>query len=98
MSLAIIDTCTMSVSITKLEGSVYRVRVEQGDSKTEHDVTVTEADVARYAPGVTPEKLLAASFEFLLAREPKESILRRFELPVIARYFSEYPRELKKLL
>jgi len=32
------------------------------------------------------------SFAFLLAREPRESILREFELPVIARYFPEYPK------
>ncbi len=88
----------MSVSITKLEDSLYHVRVEDGGSKTEHDVTITPADIARYAPNATAEKLLAASFEFLLEREPKESILRRFALPVIERYFSEYPREIKKLV
>ena len=38
---------------------------------------------------------LAASFRFLLAREPKESILSRFELPVIERYFPEYPEEIR---
>jgi hypothetical protein len=46
--------------------------------------------VARYAPGATPERLLEASFEFLLEREPKEAILPRFELPIIERYFPEY--------
>jgi len=39
--------------------------------------------------------LLRLSFEFLLDREPKESILRRFELPVIARYFPEYEQAMK---
>ena len=41
-----------------------------------------------------PEALIEASFHFLLAREPKESILGRFDLPVIERYFPEYPREI----
>jgi len=54
-------------------------------------VTVMPSDVERYAPGSTPEELLEASFEFLLSREPKESILSRFELPVIEQYFPEYP-------
>ena len=88
----------MSTSITKLSDSKYRVTVEQDGSKTTHEVTVTAADVERYAPGATPEALLAASFEFLLEREPKESILRRFELPVIERYFPEYAREIAKRL
>jgi len=86
----------MGVSITKLADSKYRVSVDDGGSKTEHDVVVTTADVERYAPGVSAESLLAASFEFLLEREPKESILRRFELPVIERYFPEYAREIRK--
>jgi hypothetical protein len=43
-----------------------------------------------------PEELVRRSFEFLLAREPKESILRRFDLPVIGRYFPEYEAEMTK--
>ena len=31
-------------------------------------------------------------FAFLLEREPKESILRRFDVSVIARYFPEFER------
>lgn len=59
---------------------------------TSHEVTMTPEDIARYAPGSTPERLLQASFEFLLEREPASSILSRFALPVIERYFPEYPR------
>jgi hypothetical protein len=38
------------------------------------------------------------SFEFLLEREPKESILARFDLSVISRYFPEYEDEIKRRL
>ena len=38
------------------------------------------------------EELVRRSFEFLLEREPKESILSRFDLTVISRYFPEYER------
>ena len=86
----------MNVTISKMGDSKYRVSVEDGGSETEHEVTVTAADVARYAPGTTPEKLLGASFEFLLERESNDSILRRFDLPVIERYFPEYAREIGK--
>ena len=65
-----------------------------GRATTTHDVTVTPEDVARYAPGASPERLLEASFEFLLEREPASSILSRFALPVIERYFPDYPREI----
>ena len=82
----------VQISVESSGGSVYRVVVTQGKSKTTHDVTVTPEDVARYAPGATPARLLQASFEFLLEREPASSILTRFALPVIERYFPEYPR------
>jgi len=65
---------------------------------TSHEVTVTPDDIARYAPGSTPERLLQASFEFLLEREPASSIMSRFALPVIERYFPEYPRVISEMV
>ena len=86
------------ISVESSGGSVYRVVVTQGNSKTTHDVTVTPEDIARYAPGSTPGRLLEASFEFLLEREPATSILSRFALPVIERYFPEYPRVIRQMV
>jgi hypothetical protein len=83
------------ISVESTGGAVYRVIVKQGRSETTHDVTLTPEDIARYAPGATAERLLEASFEFLLEREPASSILSRFALPVIERYFPEYPREIR---
>ena len=65
---------------------------------TSHEVTMTPEDIARYAPGSTPERLLQASFEFLLEREPASSIMSRFALPVIERYFPEYPRVISEMV
>ena len=59
----------MQISIEHSSGAVYRVVVTHGRGTTTHEVTVTAEDVARYAPGSTPERLLEASFEFLLERE-----------------------------
>jgi hypothetical protein len=42
----------------------------------------------------TPERCIEAAFRFLLDREPKESILRRFDITVICRYFPEFEHEL----
>ena len=78
-------------------GDRYLVTVKEGASESTHEVTATPEDVARYAgAGASAEKLLRASFEFLLEREPKESILSRFELPVIERYFPEYVRRIRE--
>jgi hypothetical protein len=76
-------------------GSGWRceVRVVDEQSASEHMVTVASADLERLDPVATePTDLVRRSFDFLLEREPKESILRSFELPVIGRYFPEYER------
>jgi hypothetical protein len=41
----------------------------------------------------TPERCIEAAFQFLLDREPHESILRRFDITVISHYFPEFERE-----
>jgi hypothetical protein len=41
---------------------------------------------------------VAASFRFLLDREPRQSILGRFDLAVISRYFPEYEATLPRYL
>lgn len=84
------------VAVRPLEGDAFAVEVREGGSRTEHRVEVTAEHVQRYAPGASPERLLEASFRFLLEREPKESILGSFALPVIERYFPEYPGEIRR--
>ncbi len=60
---------------------------------------MTQADLSRLAPGhYDPEQLVATSFAYLLEREPRESILRRFELPVIERYFPGYEAWIQRQL
>jgi hypothetical protein len=86
-----------SIQIEQLKHGEYRVRVIEGSSETSHVVTLQPADHQRLADGkAQPEELLRRSFEFLLEREPKESILTRFDLPLIARYFPEYEREIRR--
>ena len=64
---------------------------------THHRVRVASADLSRLAPGAAdPEDLVRASFDFLLEREPKESILPAFDLTVIGRYFPDYEREIAR--
>lgn len=65
-------------------------------STTRHEVSVAAADLARLAPGASdPTDLVRRSFVFLLEREPKESILRAFDLTVIGRYFPDWEARIR---
>ncbi len=76
-------------------GWTCNVTVDGPGAATAHVVRVSAADLARLSPGAPdPGDLVRRSFAFLLAREPKESILGRFDLPLIGRYFPEYEREI----
>jgi hypothetical protein len=87
------------IEVEKIDNSKFRVRVSESGTETAHDVTATPNDYARLTNGkVDPEELVRRSFEFLLEREPKESILTRFDLSVISRYFPEYEREIRRRL
>ena len=75
-------------------GNAYTVTVTEGTGTTTHVVRVWPSDIDRYAPDAEPAQLVEASFRFLLTREPKESILRRFDLAVIEQYFPEFRSEI----
>ena len=58
---------------------------------TQHAVMVSDDTLRRLAPqAADPAALVEASFQFLLDKESRESILRSFELPVIGRYFPDW--------
>jgi hypothetical protein len=78
-------------------GWAMSVAVFDDDTSRTFEVGVTAEELARYDPGAAdPTELVHRSFEFLLAREPKESILPSFGLSTIARYFPEYEREIRR--
>ena len=71
----------------------FHVTVREGNSISVHDVTVTDGDYRRMGKSFgSYEEFVQASFEFLLEREPKESILSRFDISDIPRYFPEFER------
>ena len=84
------------ILVTPLGSDLYRVEVHEGESMTVHDVTVSPADLIAFGRGQGAPRLLEESFRFLLEREPKEAILPRFDLLVIARYFPDYPTEITR--
>ena len=77
----------------------FEVVVREGKDETRHDVTISRETCERLTAGKhTPERCLEGAFRFLLDREPKESILNRFDVAVISRYFPEFERELPHYL
>ena len=77
----------------------FDVEISEGGTWSNHRVRVGREDYEKLTGGlVSPEVLVEKSFEFLLEREPKESILESFNLDVISRYFREYPSVIKDYL
>jgi hypothetical protein len=77
------------------------VTIDDGRGTTSHDVTVAAedaTDLAAAAEGADVERLVYETFAFLLEREPKESILRAFDLTVVGRYFPEFEAEIRSRL
>jgi hypothetical protein len=86
------------IEVRYLSNEEYEVRVG-GATATVHRVTLRDADRQRLGGGDMPaEQVIEESFRFLLEREPNTSILNSFDLPVIGRYFPEYPAEIRKRL
>jgi hypothetical protein len=81
----------------------YEVEVTESDgsgSQTTHEVTMDRdyyMDLTENGR-IIPEEFIKKSFEFLLDRESKYSILRQFDMAQIKDYFPEYEREIKKVL
>ena len=87
------------IEIEKTGDLEFRVRIIEKGSESTHHVSMKQGDYDRLTGGkIKPEELLKQSFEFLLEHEPKESILARFDLSIISRYFPEYEREIKRRL
>ena len=81
------------------EGWTCDVTIGDDPAATSHRVGVSTDALASLAPGASePTRLVEASFGFMLEREPRESILRSFELPLIGRYFPEYADEIVRRL
>jgi hypothetical protein len=73
----------------------FEVRVAGDGSETAHEVTVARAELERLSKqGETGAQFIRRCFEFLLEREPKESILGSFDISVIRTYFPDFEREI----
>lgn len=90
---------TAEIVLSALGGRRFRVHVRDGSVETTHEVSVPERLGAGPELGAENlERVVRESFLFLLERERASSILPRFSLDDISRYFPEYPRELARRL
>jgi len=84
------------------DGRQCRVVVSDERGASEYDVGVPAGPFLASLlpdPGFDDtERLVHETFTFLLEREPRESILARFDLPVVERYFPEDPTEMRRRL
>lgn len=78
------------INIAQIDESSFEVTITNGTSTT-HKVCVRASYALKLTAGkISTEELVKKSIEFLLERESNTSILRSFDLSVIARYFPEY--------
>jgi hypothetical protein len=81
------------------EHDSFEVVVREGKSESRHHVTMSREMCERLMAGKhMPERCLEAVFRFLLDHKPKESILGRFDVTAISRYFPQFEREMPRYL
>jgi hypothetical protein len=84
------------IKIKKLNEQDFLVTVEEKGSLSEHTVILDDDYYQKLTEGkIRKEELIKKSFDFLLQRESKESMLSRFDLRVIKNYFPEYEDQIK---
>ena len=76
----------------------FSVTVTDQKGESFYNVTMDKDFVTRIGSNFHPEKVVEKSFEFLLEREPKESILQEFDITVISHYYPNFISELGKKL
>jgi hypothetical protein len=86
------------VAVTKREerddSFTFEVVVNESGTPSRHVVTMSRGDYeAQGERFSSPEEFVRRCFDFLLEREPKESILERFDVRDIGRYFPEFNRD-----
>ena len=85
----------MELLITELSKDKFEITVN-ADQIIKHVVSVTDQMLLNLTKNkISKEELLNFSFNFLLEREPNASILSKFEITVISKYFPEYISKLE---
>jgi len=85
----------LELLITELSKDKFEITVN-ADRITKHVVSVTDQMLLNLTNNkISKEELLNFSFNFLLERETNTSILSKFDIIVISKYFPEYISKVK---
>lgn len=83
------------IKVSKISKDKFKVEINENE-KSQYKVTLDSGYYQKLTNRrISKEKLIEKSFEFLLKREPKESILSSFNLRLINKYFPEFEQEIK---
>jgi hypothetical protein len=83
------------INIKELSPNVFDVTI-YSNTETNHQVTISDNFITEYQiKNLTKKEIIKKSFLFLLERESNTSILRKFDIEVIANYFPEYKKLFK---
>lgn len=78
------------------EGFSFSVAIEEGESRTTHQVTLSRRDHRELGVETEPpEQFVRRCIEWLLERESKDSILSRFDIREISQYFPRFREEIR---
>lgn len=76
----------------------FTVTVSDEKGPAFYTVTMDKDFVTRIGAQLDPETVIEKSFEFLLEKEPKESILKEFDITTISHYYPDFIPALEKKL
>ena len=83
------------INIKELSPNAFDVTISS-NTETNHQVTISDNFITEYQiKNLTKKEIIEQSFIFLLERESNTSILRKFDIEVIANYFPEYKKLFK---
>ncbi len=83
------------INIKELSPNAFDVTI-YSNTETNHQVTISDNFITEYQiKNLTKKEIIKKSFIFLLERESNTSILRKFDIEVIANYFPEYKKLFK---
>lgn len=95
--IIVMDKVTVETHEDTQENYICDVIISDGNEALTYAVHVQKSDFERLTQGkISAKDLVERSFKFLLSRESKESILRSFDLMIIAKYFPEYEKIIRK--
>ena len=82
------------ILIKKIDSNHFSIKISN-NTITTHNIILDDDDYFKYSlKKISREKLVEASFKFLLDREPNTSILENFNLKIINNYFPEYNKKI----